>query len=603
MRILLGISLAAFLMQAQAPVPAPIQRPASLSGRVIQSGTKNPVADAAVELVRITPPPAQPGQRTPTPPRISVRTGDDGGFVLRNIAPGDYRLYATSDNGFVPVEYGQRTATGLGIPLTLGPDQNLAGVTLTMTATASVSGRVTDGFGEPSVFTSMLAFRIVYTAAGARKIEIVQSVLTDDHGEYRLYWLAPGKYFVSAMPIEGRSYGLPLSFASRFGGATYWATPMLGYRAMETGELVEETWRPIYSPGTTDSRAAKAIVLHDGENVAANFDIAASPVRTLQVRGTVLDANGRPLPNARLTLAPSKPEGHSVVLPAASSDDQGRFAIHGVVAGDYSLFVEGTASSGGNVMAIPLGVVLPRGVGPPGSGDFLTAMIPLSVGIKDLIDLSLTAVPVVDIAWHAEFQTRAGGTAATLLVSPVRDPDLAGAPSSYQELRKTAQGGTLTGVSAGDFRISVGQLPRNTYVKSVRSGLTDVLSDGLHVSGSAPPELEIVIRDNAGTIDGKVFDDKRQTASGAMVAMLPDLDLRQHRIDLFKTATSNADGKFHFDGITPGNYRIFAWEDIQPGDWFDAELMRTFENRGVPVHIDEGDTKSIEAVIIPAEAK
>src|SRR5438874_107476 len=80
-----------------------------------------PIVDAAIELVRITPATAspQPGQRTATPPRISVRTGDDGGFALRNIASGDYRLYATSDNGFVPVEYGQKTSTGLGIPLTI----------------------------------------------------------------------------------------------------------------------------------------------------------------------------------------------------------------------------------------------------------------------------------------------------------------------------------------------------------------------------------------------------------------------------------------------------------------------------------------------------
>jgi hypothetical protein len=117
------------------------------------------------------------------------------------------------------------------------------------------------------------------------------------------------------------------------------------------------------------------------------------------------------------------------------------------------------------------------------------------------------------------------------------------------------------------------------------------------------PELEIVIRDNAGSIDGRVFDDKRQSASGALVAMLPDLDLRQHRIDLFKTATSDADGKFHFEGITPGNYRVFAWEDIQSGDWFDPEVMRAFEYRGVSVRIDEGDSKTVEPVLIPAGSR
>lgn len=588
MSVLLKIGLSLLLAQAATPGPAPVQRTASISGRVIQSNTRSPVADAAIELVRTLPPSLS---------RISIRTDDDGSFVLRNVAPGDYRLYATSDNGFLPVEYGQKTSTGLGIPLTLAPDQNLTGVTLAMTATASISGRVTDGFGDPSVFTSILAFRIVYSATGARKIEIVQSVLTDDHGDYRLYWLAPGKYYVSALPIETRSYGLPLSFASRFGGATYWATPMLGYRATETGELVEETWRPIYYPGTTDIRAAKPIVLREGESDSVNFNMAASPARTLQVRGIVTDSRGKPLPKARLTIAPAKPEGHSVVLPSGSTDDQGRFAIHGILAGDYMLFVEGYAAADKTAPPRP-----PNGISIR-SQDFLTAMIPLSVGIKDVTDLNVTAAPVTDIPWHADFQTKSGGSANTLNVFLIRDPDLAGAPDSLQGVLKTPQGGVLAGISSGTFRINVDQLPKDTYLKSVRSGQTDVLIDGLNVSGSALPDLELVIHDGAGTIDGHVLDDRRQATSGAMVVMLPDVDLRQHRIDLFKTATSNAEGKFHFDGIAPGNYRLFAWEDIQSDDWFDAEIMRTFEGHGMSVHIDEGDTKNVEAFLIPAEAK
>ena len=50
---------------------------------------------------------------------------------------------------------------------------------------------------------------------------------------------------------------------------------------------------------------------------------------------------------------------------------------------------------------------------------------------------------------------------------------------------------------------------------------------------------------------------------GATVVLVPDQG-RKFRIDTFKTAVTDADGKFQMQGIPPGSYRLFAWDDVSP---------------------------------------
>jgi hypothetical protein len=44
---------------------------------------------------------------------------------------------------------------------------------------------------------------------------------------------------------------------------------------------------------------------------------------------------------------------------------------------------------------------------------------------------------------------------------------------------------------------------------------------------------------------------------------------------------------------------VFAWEDVEPLAWFDAEFMRNIENRNTEVLIRESAKESIEMTLIP----
>jgi hypothetical protein len=48
----------------------------------------------------------------------------------------------------------------------------------------------------------------------------------------------------------------------------------------------------------------------------------------------------------------------------------------------------------------------------------------------------------------------------------------------------------------------------------------------------------------------------------------------------FGTLTGE-DGAFAMNAIEPGEYRVIAWDDVEPGSWFDAEFLNAREAEGV----------------------
>jgi hypothetical protein len=147
-----------------------------------------------------------------------------------------------------------------------------------------------------------------------------------------------------------------------------------------------------------------------------------------------------------------------------------------------------------------------------------------------------------------------------------------------------------------DYRVAV-TAPANTYVQSIRFGGQDVLRDGLHIDGTSGETLEIVISPNAGRLEGNVSVD-RQKFANATVVLAPAPSLRQ-QTSLYQTTQTNAEGHFTFENIPPGTYKLFAWEDVEPLAWFDAEFLRNFESRGTEVLIRESAKENIDITLIP----
>ena len=154
----------------------------------------------------------------------------------------------------MPTEYGQRNPNGGGIPFTLASDRRLTGVRLALAAAGTISGRIFNSDGTPAASVSVQALRPAYSQIGQRPLSVAEAALTNDLGEFRLFWLPPGRYYVSAR------VGGSTPFVSPLNGALVDAfAASLGFqeqRTLENGDLVEEINVPVYFPGTTDAGSA-----------------------------------------------------------------------------------------------------------------------------------------------------------------------------------------------------------------------------------------------------------------------------------------------------------------------------------------------------------
>jgi hypothetical protein len=72
------------------------------------------------------------------------------------------------------------------------------------------------------------------------------------------------------------------------------------------------------------------------------------------------------------------------------------------------------------------------------------------------------------------------------------------------------------------------------------------------------------------------------------VVLLPDS--QRQRVDLYQSRTTDANGAYLFEHIAPGQYKLFAWEDIEKDAWRDPAFMRLYEASGKEIAIGESAT-------------
>ena len=85
------------------------------------------------------------------------------------------------------------------------------------------------------------------------------------------------------------------------------------------------------------------------------------------------------------------------------------------------------------------------------------------------------------------------------------------------------------------------------------------------------------------------------------MVLVPD-PKRRDRPELFQRTSSDTSGHFSLKGISPGEYKLFAWEDVESDAYQDPEFLQPFENQGESVTIREGSHEDRRLKLIPAES-
>jgi len=137
---------------------------------------------------------------------------------------------------------------------------------------------------------------------------------------------------------------------------------------------------------------------------------------------------------------------------------------------------------------------------------------------------------------------------------------------------------------------------KKLFVKSIRHGSADGLN-GIRLDAGTDAPLEIVLTTESGALDGVVGAPGRTSVGAATVVLVPATARR--RADLYKAVTSDGQGRFRFREIAPGDYKVFAFDDIDPGAWQDFDFMKPHESRGVPIRIEGRGQHQVQVGVIP----
>jgi hypothetical protein len=548
----LSFLLMFFVVQA----PASPKARASIRGFVLKIGTGEPVSKAVVTLTRTD------SQRR----AYAAATGVDGRFTFDDVDPAQYRLDA-SRSGYVRSEYGARSPNAPGLPITLTAGQRMADVVVQIMAAGTIAGRVFDRNGETLANVNVEALKYSYND-GDRVLNVVQAARTNDLGEYRLFWLQPGQYFVSATYSGG---GREVALAGR------------GVATLAETAGSEEGYIPVYYPGTIDVQSAAPVNLPAG-TVFSGLDLTVAAVRTVRIRGRGINgATGQPARNANVSL---QPRGRGDTGPRllqdlrdAAVNDDGAFEIRGVTPGSYELV--GVINDGSNRMS---------------------GVVSLDVGNSDVQNVMLVISPGFSIVGRVSFEDPSAGNSvarATPMRATLRrvGRQLPFGVGQFTSPVQRDGAFTLQQTGAGDYRMNVAGLPRNAYVKFARLGAADVLSQGLHVERQPNELLEIIIGTDSGSIDGSVTTEKQEPVGNVAVALVPD-PAHRNRSDLYRTASTDSFGRFRMEGIPPGVYKLFASYDVESGAWQDPDFLRPFWERGRLIQVGPRASVATEIRVI-----
>ena len=150
-------------------------------------------------------------------------------------------------------------------------------------------------------------------------------------------------------------------------------------------------------------------------------------------------------------------------------------------------------------------------------------------------------------------------------------------------------------------RPSVSGLPDGFYVKSMQLGQAEVYESGLDFSRGASGALRITVSGKAGNVQGGVVDDSGNPVTGAIVVLIPKSDKRRAAGIFYKNTVTNQQGQFTIKNVDPGDYKAYAWEEIETGAWTDAEFVKPVESKGMEVTVDPGGQRSLQLTRIPAK--
>jgi len=170
---------------------------------------------------------------------------------------------------------------------------------------------------------------------------------------------------------------------------------------------------------------------------------------------------------------------------------------------------------------------------------------------------------------------------------------------SPQNAAFDAEGGFSTSnLLPGEYRVDVRGLPQAVFLVDARMGDRDVTNNVIRILSPQSEELTIRLSAKSGSVSGVVVNSSSKPVANATIVLVPISEA--NRPDRYKTTTAQADGRFHIEGIAPGDYTAYSWEAMEDNAWFDPSVVRQYETKGRLVHVAAASIEELQLTQIPA---
>ena len=423
----------------------PAQQEADIRGTVVDLESGQPVQNALIVLS------GDAGY-------FRVNSDVAGRFVVEGMAAGDYRAQVTRDGYF--------WSKGRSGPatVTVTAAQDLRSLSFRLLNASAISGRIVNEHGDPDAGISVAALRLEYRN-GMRVLNPVfptgwsrTSASTDRRGEYRLYGLEPGQYYIRV--ASGRS-------------ATYY-------------------------PGTMDPNLAVPITVPPGRDLTGvNLTLLRAPMYTVTV--TVDAPSSVSLGTTSLALGTIRPRDPARLVDLSNSSGSpfspiggGRYRSYPLLPGEYEVTwfaLSATRLYGG---------------------------VAFDITDRDIDAGTITLHPGIALSGRIRMaESRSELKALSMVLNPYNS-----APTGNGASTSSDGSFTIPSVPEGQYWLELRTMPRDVYVQSVRHGARVQDHGDISVGRESEGPLEVVLA-TGGSVTGTVRNARGEVVPYSAVLIYP----------------------------------------------------------------------------------
>jgi hypothetical protein len=508
---------------AQPPAPprdtSPQTGTAVIRGRVLVDGTDHALPRTQIKAT------SDKGRT------YDANTDGDGRYELKQLPAGRYMVLASKSN-YVAHTWGQKRPGGAGTRIDVADGQAIAAVDFKLMRAGVVTGRVVDEAGDAVTDVQVMPLRSQYSNGERRLFPAGRAASTNDLGEFRIFGLAPGRYYLSAM-----------------------------YRNMMGGDTDDRSgYGPTYYPGTGNMAQAERITIAAGQTIAgANFTLL--PIRTVRVSGIALDAQGRPLGGSFISTMSRSMLGMGGGGTTVRPD--GKFTVSGLTPGEYMLRAN-----------------------MPGGGE--AAMASVTIADSDINDVQLIVQKPPTIRGRVVLDDSAPAPKGSSLRFFLQaDPPIMGGGNAQVKDDFTFEATMVAGHArvtffGGDWRL-----------RTVRLDGADVTDAGFDVPPTGINGLVVELSARHADLSGTVVDANGAASHDYVVLIFPQNAEQWTRPNAVFTVRPAGDGAFKLR-VPGGDYYAVALEELEQGVApNDPDILGQLRDGGQRLSIADGETRSL----------